>query len=269
MSNHCESAVFREEDGVLLPTALATGPWYEGAQHGSAMMLMAALAVERHPADGPRQVVRLTVDMMKAAPLAPLRTTVTVRKAGRYMEVLDVSIGDGEDEFVRASALRFRVGQAPVEERLKYRGPVPEVPGPLSFELMEHLAGKSGFHQAVELRVDISRHPEVLWVRLRRPVLPELFATPLLRVMLAADWTYSIPNIAHRVATRTAFRRDGFYGINPDTTVNLHRNPVGEWIGIQAHATFEDFGAGTVMGQLFDQEGAVGFSSQSILIRMR
>ena len=58
-----------------------------------------------------------------------------------------------------------------------------------------------------------------------------------------------------------------FYGINPDTTVNLHRPPEGEWIAIQTHATYDDLGAGTVMGQIFDEQGPVGFSTQSILLR--
>jgi hypothetical protein len=267
MTSQRESSVFFEENDLLRPTALAGGPWYEGTQHGSAMMLMAGLAAERHPADEPRQVTRLTVDMMKAAPLAPLQTVVTTRKRGRHMEVLDISIRSDGDEFVRASALRFAISDTPVVDRLKFGGPAPVLPEPDDFELLEHMVGKPGFHNAIELRVDVSKQPAVLWVRLKKPVLPGLFATPLLRVMLAADWTYAIPNIAHRAITRSGYAREGFYGINPDTTVNLHRYPEGEWVGIQAQATYGDHGAGTVGAQIFDLKGAIGFSSQSILLR--
>lgn len=269
MQTLCESAVFMEEDGFLLPTPLAGGPWYEDTQHGSAMMLMAALAAERHPASEPCQITRLTVDMMKAAPLAPLESVVTTRKAGRHMDVLDIAIRSGGEECVRASALRFRLSDVPVAERLKFQGATPPLPEPIPFEFMAHLADKPGFHHAIELRIDVDSEPAVLWVRLKRRILPTLAATPLLRVMLAADWTYSIPNIAHRVATRQQFDRETFYSINPDTTVNLHRSPVGEWIGIRAYPSFDDFGAGTVVGQIFDVHGAVGSSSQSILIRAR
>ena len=59
--------VFHQDGERLMPTHLATGPWYPGTQHGSAMLLMAAIAVERVSTNIPRQVTRLTVDMMSAA----------------------------------------------------------------------------------------------------------------------------------------------------------------------------------------------------------
>lgn len=264
-----DQPVFNEEGGMLLPTPLATGPWYEGTQHGSAMMLMAALAAERFPSDVPRQVTRLTVDMMNAAPLAPIELITTLRKGGRNMEVLDINILSGGEECVRASALRFRIADVPVADRLKFSGEAPRLPDPLSFELLGNIAHREGFHHAIEIRVDVSVQPAVMWLRLKQPVLPSLYATPLLRVALAADWTYSIPNIANHVVNRSGFGGNSFYGINPDTTINLHRQPVGEWVGIQTHSTYDDLGAGTAMGQIFDLQGPVGFSTQSILIRAK
>lgn len=267
IQHQADFPVFREEGGLLHPTSLAIGPWYPGTQHGSAMMLMAALAAERHPSELPRQVTRLTVDMMKAAPVGPLTLESVVRKGGRYMEVLDISIRAGDEEFVRASALRFRIDEVPVTPAVQYQGVAPRLPGPLPFDLFAHAVKRDGFHHAIEVRMDIEANPAIMWMRLTQPILPDCFATPFLRVALAADWTYSIPNIANHVRTREGFGNKSFYGINPDTTINLHRQPEGEWIGIQTHCTFGDLGAGTVMGQIFDLQGPVGFSAQSILIR--
>lgn len=232
-------------------------------------MLMAALAAEQYPSEIPRQLTRLTVDMMKAAPIGPIDCETTLRKGGRYMEVLDISLRSRGEECVRASVVRFRVEDVPVPAQFKYQALKPVLPDPLSFDLFAHAVHRDGFHHAIEIRVDERMNPALMWVRLRQPVLPSLFATPLMRVALAADWTYSIPNIAHHVATREGFGNKSFYGINPDTTINLHRQAEGEWIGIQTHCTFDDLGAGTVMGQIFDQLGPVGFCSQSILIRGR
>lgn len=259
--------VFQPEGDFLLPTSLATGPWYPGTQHGSAMMLMVALAAERHPGEIPRQVTRLTVDMMKAAPIGLIETGVEIRKGGRNLEVLDISIRAGGDECVRASALRFRLGEVPVPERVKYQGRAPQLPPPLPFDLFAHAAEREGFHHALEIRVDVNAEPGLLWFRLKQPVLPGQPVTPLQRVAAAADWTYSVPTISHHVRTLTRFGKQSFYGINPDTTLNLHRPAVGEWIGIQVQSTYDDLGAGTVMGQIFDQHGPLGYSTQSILIR--
>lgn len=264
-----DQPIFRQKGDILQPSGLTTGPWYPGTQHGSAMMLMAALAADRFPSEIPRQVTRLTVDMMRAAPLTPLQLTTTVRKGGRNTESLDISIHADGEEYVRASALRFRVDEVPVLPRMKFDGQTPVLPPPLPFNLFSHAAQREGFHHAIELRVDVETQPAVMWFRLKHPVLPELFATPLLRVALAADWTYSIPNIAHRVINGEWAINQAFYGINPDTTINLHRPPEGEWIAIQTHATYDDLGAGTVMGQIFDLQGPVGFSTQSILLRSK
>ena len=261
--------VFQQDGDLLLPTALASGPWYPGTQHGSAMMLMAALAAERCPSEVPRQVTRLTVDMMKAAPLTAIELVTELRKGGRNMEVLDISIRSAGEECVRASAMRFRVADVPVAQRVKFNGNAPALPQPLTETLFSDAANREGFHHAIEVRMDLDAKPAIMWFRLRHPVLQDLHATPLLRVALAADWTYSIPSIANRVATGEWTRNQPFYGINPDTTVNLHRQPEGEWIGIQTHSVYDDLGAGTVMGQIFDEIGPVGFSSQSILIRER
>lgn len=264
--------VFREEGDILLPTSLTIGPWYPGTQHGSAMMLMAALAAERFPSEIPRQVVRMTVDMMKAAPVGPVQVVTSVRKGGRNMEVLDISLrdatptGNGE-ECVRVSALRFRIDEVPVTDGFRYQGVAPVLPEPLDFDLFAHAVNRDGFHHAIEVRVDVQMKPGIMWMRLKQPVLPSLPATPLLRVALAADWTYSIPNVVNHVLTRAGFGNKSFYGINPDTTINLHRPPQGEWIGIQTHCTYDDLGAGTAMGQIFDLQGPVGFCSQSVLIR--
>lgn len=259
--------IFQQDGDLLIPSGLTAGPWYPGTQHGSAMLLMAALAAEQYPSEIPRQVTRLTVDMMKAAPVAPVQLHTEVRKGGRNMEVLDISIRADGEECVRASALRYRVADVPVAARMKFQGEVPRLPEPLPDDLFSHAAKREGFHHAIDVRMDVEARPAIMWFRLRQPVLPTLFATPLLRVALAADWTYSIPSIADRVVTGQWTMNLPYFGINPDTTVNLHRPPEGEWIGIQTHATYDDLGTGTVMGQIFDLQGPVGFCTQSILLR--
>ena len=261
--------VFQQDGDMLVPTRLAVGPWYEGTQHGSSMLLLAALAAEKAPSDSPRQLTRLTVDMMKAAPMAPIQLVTQVRKGGRYMDVLDISIRSNGDEFVRASALYFRVDDVPVPERVNYSGPVPQLPPPLTKPLFEHVSNQEGFHHAIDVRVDVETKPAVMWFRMKQPVVDDLPITPLLRVALAADWTYSIPNISNRILTGESFASQPFFGINPDTTINLHRPAQGEWIGIQTTPAFDAYGAGTAMGKVFDQNGIIGFVNQSILIRGR
>lgn len=259
--------VFTQEGSLIRPTHLATGPWYPGTQHGSAMMLMAAIAAERVPTEVPRQVTRLTVDMLSAAPLEPIEFKTDTRKGGRNLEALDISILSGGKEYVHVSALRYRLTDIPVAARMKYNGSLPVLPRPLPRDLFESVADREGFHHAIEIRFDFKGDPTIMWFRLKQPVLDDLPVTPLQRVALACDWTYSVPSFTHRILTGEGFDNQTYYGINPDTTINMHRPAEGEWIGIQTHACYDDLGAGTVMARIYDERGVVGFSTQTILIR--
>lgn len=259
--------IFFKEADQLVPTKMAVGPWYEGTQHGSSMMLLAAYAADTHCAGTNRQVTRLTVDMMKAVPMAPVKLVTDVRRSGKYMDVLDISVQSKGEECVRASALCFRMEDVPVAERVTYQGSAPQLPPPLKKPMFADSLDRDGFHNALDLRIDLQADPAVMWFRLLPEVVAGETVSPLLRTALCADWTYSIPNIAHRFRAGERFEDQSFFAINPDTTINLYRQAVGEWVGLQTHMTYGHQGAGTVSAQLFDEEGAFGYSSQSVLIR--
>lgn len=55
--------------------------------------------------------------------------------------------------------------------------------------------------------------------------------------------------------------------MNPDLTILLHRDPVGEWLGTSASGYWEDNGIGMADAQLFDESGSVGRALQTLLIR--
>jgi len=55
--------------------------------------------------------------------------------------------------------------------------------------------------------------------------------------------------------------------MNPDLTILLHRDPVGEWLGTSAAGYWEDNGIGMADAQLFDESGSVGRALQTLLLR--
>jgi hypothetical protein len=101
-----DCAIFEKDGDLLIPTVLAKGPWYANSLHGSSMMGLMARAAEQHPSDIPRLVSRLTVDMMRAAPMAPLRTETEIVRSGKNVEFLDVRLFAGAELFIRATAMR-------------------------------------------------------------------------------------------------------------------------------------------------------------------
>ncbi|CBL47331.1 Hypothetical protein HDN1F_37480 [gamma proteobacterium HdN1] len=270
--------LFRQEGSFLLPTSLTAGPWYPNTQHGSAMLAMVALAVEQwefaerlspNQKPNPRQVVRMTVDMMRAAPVQPVEVVTRIIKEGRSVELLEIDMQADGERCIRASVLRFRCEDLPVDASWHgcAAGQAPKLPPPLGFDPFVHARARDGLHLAIELRVDIEASPAILWMRLRQPVVEGRATSPLARVALAADWTYSVPVLTHHLKTGTHFGKDAFFAINPDTTINLIRPAEGEWIGLQSLSALDDLGAGLASARIFDERGLVGRCTQSILVR--
>jgi hypothetical protein len=57
--------------------------------------------------------------------------------------------------------------------------------------------------------------------------------------------------------------------INPDLTVYLHRYPVGEWVGLDSATWVHPHGVGMAESLLWDQDGPIGRSLQSLVVGKR
>jgi hypothetical protein len=106
--------------------------------------------------------------------------------------------------------------------------------------------------------------PVGVWIRLRVPVVPGEAPSGVQRAAAAADF-------GNGVSGGLPFERFTF--INPDLTVHLLRAPVGEWIGMRAASYYgtstASTGAGFAESALFDADGRVGRSVQSLILDER
>ncbi len=269
-----QQPVFHRDGDLLVPGPLATGPWYEGSQHGSAMLGLLARAIELHPSQGPMQITRLTVDLMRAAPMAPVTTRAHSRRTGKTVEVVEAELQAGGETYARASAMRFRVTDLPVTPYLPERygdaqpmvlcGPE-QVPNPEGLAVAAE--NEESFYFALEMRPSLGREGPAIWIRIKNPLVEGEALTPGVRAAISADWVYAVPTV-YRALTQPGLPPEpSFSFINPDASVNLHRPVEGEWIGLDAHVYFGQVGAGTAIGLLCDERGPVGHASQSILLR--
>jgi len=249
----------------FLPTPLARGPWHEGTQHGGPMLALLARAVERHPAERPVQVTRLTADLMRAAPMRAIETRVRTIRAGKSVEVVEASLLSEGEEYARATAMRFRLTELEVEPDLAAGDLLspPDESEPKEWGT----PGRVAFHHAVDMRPVRGLEMPALWMRLRVPLVEGETTSPLERLAAAADSVYSVPFISNILSNPGLLRDRKVISINPDTTINLHRQPRGEWICLQAGSHSDPSGAGTAFARLSDAEGAVGIATQSILLR--
>lgn len=260
--------------GRYQPTGFSRGPWSPDALHGGPTAALVAHAAEAVLVDSgadARLPVRLTLDLERPVPLAPLTVTAEIVRPGRKVQVAEVTVVDDDGRrLVRASVLAIRRRDLalpddlvrPVDQRPDDRPPTdqPGVDRPDGADWV-FANGDRAFHSdGTEHRLVQGAFdrlgPATDWIRLAVPVLPGVEPTPFQRVVAAADFLNGISSVVD--PSKTTF-------INPDLTVALHRLPVGEWVAVDAVTRVEDQGVGTAEADLFDEQGRLGRAVQTLL----
>lgn len=262
-----DEALFRRDGDLLVPGVLTRGPWYHGTLHGSAMLAAMARAAERHPSEVDRQVVRLTVDMMRAAPMAPLRVETTEVRSGKSIDFVDVAMYAEDELCVRGSALRMRTADLVVDEP-EDAPPAPVLPAqdPDAEPPFSHPGSdRPAFHHAIDVQTDV--HGDVVWFRLAVPVVEGEENTGTVTVAALADWTYAVPHLLRNARGTARPAAPAVHAINADTTINTFRPLTGDWVGLRTTAHTGSLGAGTSSAHLYDTAGPLGSSAQSVLVR--
>ncbi|MET0206434.1 MAG: thioesterase family protein [Thermoleophilaceae bacterium] len=250
---------FYEADGErLVPSELTRGPWDPGAQHAGPPSALVARAIERFEARAGLRVGRITLEILRPVPLAPLSVAARVVRPGRSVELLEASLFGPDGEFVRARAWRVQAGEQRLDE------PDESPPGPGDGEPRDFFptGEETGYHTAMEYLFVaggfLEPGPATVWMRPRVPLVAGEEITPLQRVFVAAD-------SGNGVSAALDWRR--FIFINTDLTVHLLREPAGEWVCLDA-VTHVD-GLGLTDTALFDERGRIGRAAQTLLVRPR
>ena len=233
-----------------------------------------SLAVEHATPDSPVdwQIARLSIELTRPVPVGRTLTVSTeVERDGRKVSLIAVRLHDGDAEVARARSLRIRVKQLALPDDVVQ--PLPDPPGTpdhataqrVSWAIDDHIAFHTDGceHRFTEGAWD-APGPVGVWIRLRVPVAPDEVPSGVQRAAAAADF-------GNGVSGGLPF--DRFTFINPDLTVHLLRPPVGEWIGLRAASHYgtdaASTGAGFAESALFDVEGRLGRSVQSLILDER
>jgi hypothetical protein len=259
------SAFYLPDGDRFVPTILTQGPWSPDAQHGGPVAALLAHAVERVPSVVPMNVARLTVDLLRAVPLRPLRTLARVAREGKRIQLVDVSLLDEATEVARCSALRVRIGDTDDPEVNDHpRRPDTSPPeGPGRGRPLHPGAGDSpiGFIRSIDAeRVvgDVGMGaPAVMWIRMRVPLVAGAETSATARLALAADFSSAL-------AAYLDTRRFSF--INADINLHVLRLPVGEWIAVDAVTWVGAEGIGQGSARLHDLDGLVGTAGAAQLV---
>jgi hypothetical protein len=253
----------RELDGDtewFRPTDACRGPWSSDACHAGPPTGLLARASERLLPD--QRLVRLTVDLTRPIPHAGFRIRAEVTRAGRTVSTTSLSIVDASGKpVVAATAMHVTAGDVGHLPTSPYPTPVFADATGDRFPIPSARHGLPMFDSGVEVRYPPGEVPEpgptTMWMR-ALPLLPDEPGSGFQRICPLADCGNAVSRNAE--ADSAAF-------MNTDLTIVLHRDPVGEWFGMDSTSRWEATGHGMSDSLLFDERGPVGRALQALLVQ--
>jgi len=254
--------VFEAVDGRFVATKVSRGPWDDGAQHGGAPAALLMRAFEQLPSEDGLAVARVTYELLRPAPVGAVEIRTEVARAGRRVQLLEgTMVADGV-EVVRARALRVRRAQPGDGGATDGAAPPP---GPEHGDPLElTLPYRPMFvADAVEIRFvsgNWGHGPCTAWFRLSRPLVAGETPTPLQHLAAAGDF-------GNGISAELSWNE--YLYINPDLTLYIEREPVGEWICLDSETRIAAGGIGVAESVLYDERGRVGRATQALLVAPR
>lgn len=262
--------VYERDGGVFAPTGWAGSPWSERFQHGGPVNALFALAAEEAAEQAGLRVVRLTVDLFRPVPLAPLALNWRFVRQGRRIANLEaeLSLPDDDERISRASAVLLRPSRELEPSWGHTPSPAPRLEAAEPVEFMPKAMAENfppGFHWSFEVRMGADEHGPAAWITTPLDLLPGQPMSPLQRCAAVADLTFGLSGrslLRQRIVDVDAWRVPM---INTDTTIYWERPPVGTWFGFR-HALLTDHeGIGLAEVDLADTAGRLGRSLQAML----
>ena len=231
-------------------------------QHGSAPAALVVWAAENIPTPVPMRIVRVTIDLMRPVPLAPLTIKIEVKREGRKIQLCAITLLADDVVVVTASVLKIKTQALALPPEIADRpvalpGPEASLPEPADFS-------SSPFVKGMSLRAARGQFgvpgPGAIWYRVEWPLIEGFAVSQATRAVVAADF-------CNGTAPSLDFRQWTF--INADLTVSMAREPVGEWILLDGCSWIGPDGAGLAMARLADERGTFGRAVQSLVIEKR
>lgn len=261
------NALFLRDGDFFIPTDLAGGPWNPQHLHGGPPtgLLAQVLEAALNPAD--MRLARLTVDLLRPVPRAPLKVSVETVRTGRRLQLLSGSIFAAGTEVCRASALYLEQQAIDVPDYGQFKSaPMP----PRDESKLSTLAELGGFAHKHGGLIGLHTTAEAclvdgaggqgqgrVWMRLPVPVIADETTSTTVQIATLADFGNGVGQLSVN---------DNAGSINADLTLYLHRPPAGPWLGLDSRSRMEPNGSGLTETTLYDERGLIGRVVQATLV---
>ncbi|WP_116450723.1 thioesterase family protein [Blastococcus litoris] len=259
------AALYEPTDDGFRATALTIGPWDTGLQHAGPPAALLLREAERAGAIEGGQTVRMAYDIFAPVPVGEVFLRSSVVRPGRRIELVETVLTAADERpLMRLSAWRMRTRADGAASEVPAEHPAAAAPDDSREEVAAFFTADVAYHRALDWRFPTgsfnSPGPASAWTRPRCTLVAGEPMTPLQHLLVMADAASGIS--AQLDWTQATFA-------NVDLLVSLHRAPRGEWLGMDAVTTLGGTGAAQCTAVLFDADGAIGRSAQSLFVEPR
>lgn len=256
-------ALFQRDGDVYMPSEKAAGPWGPSMLHGGSTAGLIAHSLEQASQRDELQFTRVTIDMFRPVPRAPLTVKSNIIRDGKRVQVIETTIIGGGKEVARGLGLKLQTTDVEVPEQAQ--PPENNLPDPEGIETMS-LMGKNmpeNLPPGLHFNVQVKRISGFggggegeAWFSMPVPVVEGSETSSFVHMCTISDFGNGLGQL---------YVKNSAGSINADITLYLHRIPVDRWVGFRSKALMQDHGIGVITTQLYDVKGLIGSISQAIM----
>src|ERR1700716_1546463 len=225
-------AIYRVDGNRVVTSPKAAGPWDAGMQHGSAPAALAVWAAEAIPTAQPMRIARVTIDLMRPAPVAPLTLQTEILRDARKIQLCAVRLLAEDVIVVGATILKIKTQALTLPSELADL-PV-ELPGPDQAREEAPDFSASPFVTGISMRAARGQFglpgPGAIWYRVDRALGECPPVSQTMRTVVAADFCNGTSAVLD-------FRKWTF--INADLTISLARQTIRAWLLLDTASVVE------------------------------
>ncbi len=235
------------------------GAWNPHEQHMAPVAGIMTRELELHQSRPELRMARLSFDILGIIPAGQFRIETKVIRPGRTIELLQAELIADERVAVRATAWRLQRGDTSAVAAVEDTA-MPGVAEAVPWENLSQWPG--GYIASLEARAVDGHRPGrgQVWIRSPFPMVQDEPTTDMVRLMGLVD-------TANGIASRVPPGLGSYMFPNVDLSIHLHREPVGEWLGLDTSVTFGTDGIGLTNSILNDARGPFGIASQILTVR--
>jgi len=251
-----EDLLFESTDGTR-------SNWDPQIQHGSPPLALLTRAIEDLAEGSGQRVGRLTLDILGAVPVTPVRVRAWVERPGARIALMVAEMtvdrpGGTRRTVARVSAWLLATSDTG-DVASDRHSPMTEGE---TVEAAHGWLGAPGYLETVSWRRQATPPGAAAeaWLSPLVPLIDSEPTTPLQRLAMVVDCANGMGAVLDP---------DDFLFMNTDTSVHLHRLPVGTDFGLRALASIGPDGVGSTTAEIFDREGFIGTCAQTLFVQRR